>query len=129
MDSGKTLPRKEFDFIGPSDREMRAMPHAIQDQFGRALLDAQYGDRPHGARPFGEGLPAKVMKLSDDLAGDTYRAAYTAEFAQCVYLLHVFQKKSKSGRATPRSTIELIRRRYRTACVRHQQQYPEAPDE
>lgn len=116
--------RKAFDFIGPSDREMRAMPDVIQDQFGRALLDAQYGDRPQGARPFGEGLPPGVLKLADDFDGNTYRAAYVAEFHECVYLLHVFQKKSKRGRSTPRATIELIRRRYRGAIERHRRHYP-----
>lgn len=104
------------------------MPGVIQDQFGRALLDAQYGDRPHGARSFGEGLPSAVMKLSEDLDGSTYRAAYVAEFAECIYLLHVFQKKSKTGRATPRATIDLVRRRYRAAVLRYRHQHQEATD-
>jgi hypothetical protein len=49
--------------------------------FGSALLDAQYGDHPAGARPFGEGVPRDVMKLVEDFAGDTYRAVYTVAFA------------------------------------------------
>lgn len=58
------------------------MPEEVQDVFGSALLDAQYGEHPDGARPFGEGLPRTVMKLVEDHDRDTYRAAYTVAFAE-----------------------------------------------
>ena len=56
---------------------MRAMPEDVQDVFGRLLLDVQYGERPPGARPFGEGLPSDIMKLVEDSDGDTYRVVKT----------------------------------------------------
>ena len=37
---------------------MKALPEDVQEVFGRSILDAQYGDHPEGARPFGEVLPA-----------------------------------------------------------------------
>ena len=37
------------------------------------------------------------MKLAEDFDSDTYRAAYVADFPECVYLLHAFKKKSTSG--------------------------------
>ena len=77
------------------------MPDDVKDVFGAAFLDAQFGDHPQGAPPFGEGTPRGVMKLVEDADGDTYRAAYTVSFPECVYVLHVFQKKSRSG-ASPR---------------------------
>jgi len=43
--------------------------------------------------------------------GDTYRAVYTVKLASAVYVLHVFQKKSKKGSATPMHDLELIRGR------------------
>ncbi len=51
----------------------------------------------------------------DDFDGDTFRAVYTVHFDNAVYVLHVFQKKSKSGIATPKQKIELIRRRFAEA--------------
>jgi phage-related protein len=51
----------------------------------------------------------------DDHDGDTYRAVYTVRFAAAVYVLHAFQKKSKKGRETPKSDIDIVRRRLRTA--------------
>lgn len=85
------------------------MPEDVQDVFGSALLDVQYGDVPDGARPFGEQVSREVMKLVEDHDGNTYRAAYTVTFPECVYVLHVFMKKSKSGIKTPqpdKNTIE-----------------------
>jgi phage-related protein len=102
---------------------MQEMPDDIQDEFGRALLDAQYGDQPVGARPFGEGVPKKVMKLVEDFDGDTYRAAYAVEFERCIYLLHVFKKKSKRGRETPREHLEVINERYKVARAHYTRTY------
>ena len=51
------------------------------------------------------------MEITDRHDTNTYRAVYTVQFADMVYVLHAFQKKSKSGIATPQKDIELIRRR------------------
>jgi phage-related protein len=55
-------------------------------------------------------------------ATPTYRAVYTVRFADAVYVLHAFQKKSKSGIATPRREIELIQSRLRDAEAHSQTQ-------
>lgn len=99
------------------------MPEEVQDVFGSALLDVQFGDVPAGARAFGEGIPHEVMKLVEDYDGDTYRAAYTAAFTHAVYVLHVFKKKSTSGIGTPGPDKELIRTRLKAAAAHYQQTY------
>lgn len=43
--------------------------------------------------------------------GDTWRVVYTVRFNDAVYVLHAFQKKSKSGIATPKKDIDLIKQR------------------
>jgi phage-related protein len=53
----------------------------------------------------------RVMEIVERYRTDAYRAVYTAHFDNAVYVLHVFQKKSKSGIATPKREIQLIRRR------------------
>lgn len=107
--------RKPIHFLGSSKKDIGNLPEDVKDAFGSALLDAQYGDVPDGARPFGEGLPRTVMKLAEDDDGDTYRAAYTMAFPRAVYVLHVFQKKSKSGIGTPERDKDLIRSRLKAA--------------
>jgi len=51
---------------------------------------------------------AGVVEVVTDFRGDTFRAVYTLRYAGAIYVLHAFQEKSKSGRATPRRDIELI---------------------
>ena len=58
---------------------------------------------------------AGVVEIVKDYRGDTFRAVYTLRFAGAVYVLHAFQKKSKTGRATPRRDLELIKQRLREA--------------
>jgi phage-related protein len=118
-----TSSRKPLHFIGSSKKDLRGMPEEVQDVFGSALLDAQFGDLPDGARAFGEGLPHEVMKLVEDFDGDTYRAAYTVAFVQAVYVLHVFKKKSKSGIGTPGPDRDLIRTRLKAAAEHYQHTY------
>ncbi len=55
------------------------------------------------------------MKLSERIGRYTYRCVCAAKFEQAVYVLHVFQKKSKSGIATPQEEIELVHSRYQRA--------------
>lgn len=75
------------------------------------------------SRPFGEGLPREVLKLVERYDGDTYRAAFVVEFPECVFLLHVFKKKSASGHATPKPEIETIRGRLKTARAHYRSIY------
>jgi len=56
-----------------------------------------------------------VVEVVKDFRGDTFRAVYTFRFAGAVYVLHAFQKKSKTGRKTPRRETELIKQRLREA--------------
>jgi phage-related protein len=52
-----------------------------------------------------------VLEIIADFDGDTWRAVYTVRFQEAIYVLHPFQKKSNKGIATPKSEMELIRRR------------------
>ena len=56
-----------------------------------------------------------MLEVVEDDDGETYRAVYTVRFASAVYVLHVFQKKSKRGAATPKADIDLIKKRLRDA--------------
>lgn len=104
-------------------KQMKSMPDEVQDVFGSALLDVEYGDVPAGARPYGEGLPSQIMKLVEDFDGDTYRAAYTAAFPGVAYVLDVFQKKSSKGRATPQVDKDRVLQRYKAAKAHYEETY------
>lgn len=51
---------------------------------------------------------SSVMEIVAPFDGNTWRAVYTVRFQDVVYVLHTFQKKSKSGVSTPKKEIDLI---------------------
>jgi phage-related protein len=87
------------------------MPPQVRRNIGQALLAAQQGMTDPAAKPLKGFGGARVMEIVERYRTDAYRAVYTAHFEDAIYVLHVFQKKSKSGIATPKHDIELIRRR------------------
>ena len=70
---------------------------------------------PYNAKPLKGYQGAGVLEILDHHDGDTYRAVYTVRFAGVVYVLHVFQKKSKRGIATPKQDLDLIESRLKQA--------------
>jgi phage-related protein len=74
----------------------------VRSEVGEALLDAQWGGKAASAKPW-KGLGAGVLEVVEDFDGDTYRAVYTVRLAGAVYVLHAFQKKSKSGNPAKRA--------------------------
>lgn len=112
MDSPKPLR-----WVGSSKRDLKKFPAEVQDEFGFALHLAQIGKRALSAKPF-KGLGG-VVELVENHDGDTFRAMYTARFSGVVYVLHAFQKKSKTGIKTPRQDVDLIRRRLQAAEALH----------
>jgi phage-related protein len=90
------------------------MPKEVKAAFGHALNVATFGGKADTAKPL-RGIGSGVLEVVEDHDGNTYRAVYTAKLKRGVYVLHVFQKKSKTGIATPKQAIELIRERLKWA--------------
>jgi phage-related protein len=86
--------------------------------FGYALHLAQIGERHPQAKPLQGFGSAGVLEIVEDWRGNTYRAVYTVRYAARVFVLHVFQKKSRSGIATPKPDLDLIRNRLKVAAKR-----------
>src|ERR1035438_1218351 len=108
-------PLKTVVWVGPTRKDLKALPRPVQRAVGLALYAAQLGETPPDAKVMKGFGGAVVLELIEDHRGDTYRAVYTVRFATKIYVLHVFQKKSKRGVATPQRDIELIRARLRWA--------------
>lgn len=106
---------KLLNWIGSSYRDYKRFPEPVQEEMGFALYRAQVGERHPSAKPlkgFGGGGVLELVERND---GDAYRTVYTVKFSEEVYVLHAFQKKSKKGIATPKSEIDLVKRRLREA--------------
>jgi phage-related protein len=102
---------KPIVWIGSSRRDLKTFPKQVRSDIGQALYAAQMGETDPAAKPLKGFGGARVMEIIDRYDTNTYRAVYTAQFSKVIYVLHAFQKKSKSGIATPQKDIELIRRR------------------
>lgn len=102
---------KPVHWIGTSLRDLQAMPDMVQDAFGYALYLAQIGRKGKRAKVLAGFGSAGVVEVVENDSGGTYRAVYTVRFENAVYVLHCFQKKSKSGIATPKADMDLIRER------------------
>jgi phage-related protein len=87
----------------------------VRKFFGHALDFAQRGGRHDAAKTLKGFGGAGVLEVVEDDAGGTYRAVYTVKFEEAVYVLHCFQKKSKSGTATPKVDMNIIRVRLKIA--------------
>ena len=108
-------PLKPLIWVGASRKDVRALPDPVQDRIGYALYVAQRGGKHRDAKTLTGFGDASVQEIVTDYDRDTYRAVYTVRFAERIYVLHVFKKKSKSGIATPKSDLELIERRLKQA--------------
>jgi phage-related protein len=102
---------KPVRWIGSSRADLKQFPEKVGREVGYALYIAQKGDRHPDAKALKGFGGAGVLEVVEDHDGSSYRAVYTVRFAGAVYVLHVFQKKSKKGIKTPKSEIELIRKR------------------
>ena len=107
--------RKPLKWVGSAKRDLDDMPEDVKDVFGHAIDLAQAGGKHPDAKVMTGFGSAGVLEVVEDNRGDTYRAVYTVKFAGWVYVLHCFQKKSKSGIKTPKKDMDLIQTRLKAA--------------
>jgi len=110
--------RKLLYWEGSSKKDFKAFPVPVQKDMGVALFVVQLGGTPDSAKPW-KGLGPGVYELVEDHRGDTFRAVYSVLIGDAVHVLHAFQKKSKSGIATPQPDVELIERRLKAVLTRY----------
>jgi phage-related protein len=105
---------KPLFWIGSSLSDLLALPETVKDEIGAALSVAQFGGEHPSVKPWkGEG--PGIFEIVEHHRGDAYRAIYTVRFADAVYVLHTFQKKSPRGIKTPRRDVELVAQRLKLA--------------
>ena len=108
-------PRKPLKWMGSTKRDLDGMPEDVKDVFGHAIDLAQAGGKHQDAKAMTGFGSAGVLEVVEDHRGDTYRAVYTVKFSGWVYVLHCFQKRSRSGIKTPKEDMDLIHARLKAA--------------
>lgn len=120
---------KPLFWIASAHDDLRQLPQDVRQVMGYALYLAQTGEKHLDAKPLKGFGGAGGLEVVADHGGDTFRAVYTVRFQEAVYVLHVFQKKSKRGIATPKREIERIRQRLQLAQAHYQAWRDQPPDE
>ena len=104
---------KRLRFVGSSREDLSAFPKAARRRAGQELFLVQVGREPDDWKPMSTvGLGAREIRVRD--AAGAFRVLYVARFADAVYVLHAFQKKSEK---TAREDLALAQKRYREARV------------
>jgi len=107
---------KPIAWIDDSLERLREFPPDAMDDAGYQLDQVQRGREPANWKPMPSiGLGVNEIRVQ---AGGAFRVIYVAKFAEAVYVIHAFQKKS---RKTDQGDIELSRRRFRALLERRRQ--------
>ena len=111
---------KQLFWIGSSREDLKEFPNEVQVEM-HGLYLAQMGERHNHAKSLSGLGNGKVIELRENDRSGTYRVVYTVEMDEFIFVLHSFQKKSKSGIATPKQEIDLIKCRLKEAKTLHKE--------
>ena len=101
---------RPISWIKAARKDFGDFPEGAQLEMGRALTILAEGQMPDIAKPL-TGGGSVVMELALKHRGDAYRVVYALQIADDIWVLHAFQKKSKTGIKTPKAEIDLIHER------------------
>ena len=93
-------------------RDCLKFPQAAQDDIALALRVASSGRKAEIAKPM-KGFSDGVFEIALKHRGDAYRTVYAVKIDDAIWVLHAFQKKSKTGIKTPKQEVDLITARLR----------------
>ena len=91
-------------------KDFEDFPPGAQIEMAQALTILAEGRMPDIAKPL-IGFDAGVMELALKHRGDAFRVVYVLKIDDDIWVIHAFQKKSKSGIKTPKQEIDLIHER------------------
>lgn len=96
-------------FLGDSHKALCDFPRDARQNAGRQLLKVQRGDLPDDFKPMSDvGNGVEEIRVWDE--SGTFRVMYVARFADAVYVLHAFQKKTQ---ATLKRDKEIAKLRFK----------------
>ena len=117
-----SIENRQLIYLGSSRKDAEKLPDEIKELFSTALKMALNGKTHENAKPFkyhGSG----VFEVVGDYHGDAFREIYTVRYEEVVFVIHIFQKKSKRGSETPKQDKELIEQRLKWAAQIYKDQY------
>ena len=111
---------RDLIWVSSSLEDLKRFPEPVQKVMGFALFQAQCGGKHLQAKPLKGFGGAGVLEIMEDFDGNAFRTMYTVRFADAVYVLHAFEKRSNKGIKTPKREMDVVRSRLRMAQESHQ---------
>ena len=102
--------QRRISWLKGARRDFEAFPDDVRRDVVRALRLAAQGEKADTAKSM-KGFGAGVFEIALRRRGDAFRAVYAVQLDADVWVLHAFQKKSKTGIKTPKPDIDLIHKR------------------
>lgn len=112
---------KALCWIASSRSDLKDFPTDVRKEMGHALYIAQEGGKHKDAKPLKGFGGASVLEIVQNDGNGTYRTMYTVQFEEIVYVLHAFQKKSKTGIKTTKQDMSLLEKRLQMAEQKHKE--------
>ena len=101
---------RPISWIKAARRDFEEFPEDVQGYMMNALTIAAEGSKSDNAKPF-KGVDGGVFEIALKHRGDAFRVLYAVKVGADIWVIHAFQKKSKSGIKTPQIEVDLIRER------------------
>jgi len=101
---------KSISWLKAALRDFEEFPDDVQSDMLDALTIAAEGGKSDKAKPF-KGVEGGVFEIALKYRGDAFRTLYAVKIGNDIWVIHAFQKKSKSGIKTPQMEVDLIRER------------------
>lgn len=101
---------KKLIWLKSSKKDLLKFPIEVRREIGFALYVAQLGDTHDNVKLF-KGKNSGVYEIVSNFDTNAYRAIYTTQIENIIYVLHCFQKKSKRGIKTPKVELNVINQR------------------
>jgi phage-related protein len=105
-----TRPTKPISWIKGALKDFAAFPQPAQTEALRSLTIAAEGQKADNVKPL-KGLDGGVMEIVLKHRGDAFRVVYAVQVGEAIWVIHAFQKKSKTGIKTPQPEIDVVRER------------------
>jgi len=112
---GERLENRQLVWVSSSRKDLEEFPDPVKETMLFALDLAKVGGKHAKAKPFKGFSGASVLEIVQRGKDATFRALYTVEFKEAVFVLHCFKKKSTEGIKTPKKEVDLIHNRYKQA--------------
>jgi len=103
---------RAISWIKAARKEFESFPDGARMDILAALEIAADGRKPSSAKAL-KGFESGVFEIALPFRGDAFRVIYAVQIGDDLWVIHAFQKKSKTGIKTPQHEIDLVRQRLR----------------